>query len=110
MESGVPGIWIAYTKLPPPPEGPEKKKRIAPIFFFTFYLCNNRTEEAYPRIKGKQRNITSHPSYDILYLVLFCGLLLGCTLHGRVVNGHICICIIVIFSSVFKLISSYEHF
>ena len=31
--------------------------------------------------------MTSHPSYDILYVVLF-GLLLGCTVHGRVVNWH----------------------
>ena len=41
-----------------------------------------------PSHQGKQRNITPHPSYDILYLVLFCGLLLGCTLQGRVINGH----------------------
>ena len=34
------------------------------------------------------RQITSHDiTYDILYVVLF-GLLLGCTVHGRVVNGH----------------------
>ena len=34
-------------------------------------LCDNRIEEAYRHIKANNvRSITSHPSCDILYLVL----------------------------------------
>ena len=56
-------------------------------FFFTNDLCNNLTEDEYPHIKAN--NVTSHHTH-ILYLALFyhSGLLLGYTLHGRVVNGH----------------------
>ena len=65
-----PGIWIAYTILPPPPQGP--KKKTSQFFFFLDYLCDDRTAEAFRHIMANiVRNITSHLSYDILYLVFF---------------------------------------
>ena len=63
-----------------------------PTFYFIFVydLCDNRTEEEYRHIKANNvRNVTSHPSYDILYLVVVLfSFVLRCILHGRVVNGH----------------------
>ena len=51
-------------------------------------LCDNRTEEAYPHIKAN--NAISHEIPRMTYYTSYCsGLLLGCALHGRVVNGHI---------------------
>ena len=55
---------------------------------FSLLICLHSYRRGIPSHQGKQRNITSHPSYNILFLVLLSGLLLGCTLHGRVVNGH----------------------
>ena len=46
-------------------------------------FVTKRTEEAY-YAQGKYRNITSHRSYDILYL----GLFRSAGLQGGVVNGH----------------------
>ena len=86
VQQGCPGIWIACTYLPPRRRG-RKKKKIPPFFWCVCDLCDNRTEEAYPHIKANKRNTTSHPSYDILYLVLFWFLAWLYT-AGRVLNGH----------------------
>ena len=68
----------------PAGEAGEKNKHF--FFFVGITLCDNRNEEAYPHMAN---NVTSHHTPRTTYYTWYCsGLLLGCTLHGRVFNGH----------------------
>ena len=60
--TGVPGDLDSILTTPLTARRGRKKKKV-------YYLCDNRTEEAYPHIKAN--NITSHHIPTPLYLVLF---------------------------------------
>ena len=66
-----------------PPSRRGRVKQTPLIWYFVHRFCDNRTEQAY-YARGEQRYITSHRSYDILYL----GMFRFAGLHGGVVNGH----------------------
>ena len=82
--SGVPGDSdgiLVHLTIPssPTPERPKKQNKTRNSY--------DRTEEEHSHMKAN--NVTSHPSYDILYLVImFChsDLMLGCTLHCSVLT------------------------
>ena len=87
---GVPGDLDSMHLTNPPSRRrrDRKKKKIPPIFFCgVYYFVWQSYRRCTPSYQGN--DATSHHTPRTRYYTWYCsGLLLGCTLHRRVVIGH----------------------